>query len=262
MKKNKLINLIIILVFVICLVSICFSLKKLFSKSDKNDEHNNNTNGEINDYIKKNDIKNINDFIDYVKTYENNNRSDYNNQYNLYYIDNGILNGHNFNTTKNRFINNLNYEFGVDKNIYNGKIYIRNDGAIYFSVSSDKKCYVKSLDSEEIEFYDISEKDKCHMLYFINDDETASLLVYNSVNGNLYNQGQISDSSLRISVITNLLDEDAATYRWYRNNTLVENNSSSTILIESDEDAEYYAQVIFSNNEFIQTDPVTIKIKK
>lgn len=262
MKKNKLINLIIILVLVICLVSICFSLKNIFSKSDKNGEHNNNTNDEISDYVIKNDIKNINDFIEYVKTYENNNRSDYNNQYNLYYIDNGVLKGYNFNTTNVKMVNNLNYEFEVDKNIYNGKIYIRNDGAIYISISSDKKCYVKSFDSEEIEFYDISEKDKCHKLYFINDDENASLLVYNSLNGNLYNQEQVSNSSLRISVITNLLDEDAVTYRWYRNNTLVENNSSSSILIESDEDAEYYAQVIFSNNEFIQTEPVTIKIKK
>ncbi len=262
MKNNKLSYILVVLVFVICLISICFSLKDIFSKNEKNDEHNNTANGEISDYITKKDIKNINDFIDYVKAYENNNRSDYNNQYNLYYIDNGILNGYNFNTTNVKMLNNLNHEFELEKNVYNGKIYVKNDGAIYFSISSDKKCYVKSFDSEEIEFYDISEKDKCHKLYFINDDETAGLLIYNSVNGNLYNQEQISNSSLRISVITSLLDEDAATYRWYRNNTLVENNSSSTILIESDENAEYYAQVIFSNNEFIQTEAANIKIKK
>lgn len=252
MKKNKLFYIIIILIFLICLLSICLSLKNIFSKNHKNN----------NNIQKKDEIEIINEIVDYVRGYDATNHTNYSNQYTFYDLKNRELYFSGYNTKENEFINQSINIFDNDKKVYNGKIYIRNDGAIYISISSDKKCYVKSFDSEEIEFYDISEKDKCHKLYFINDDETASLLVYNSLNGNLYNQEQISNSSLRISVITSLLDEDAVTYRWYRNNTLVENNSSSTILIESDEDAEYYAQVIFSNNEFIQTEPVTIKIKK
>lgn len=267
MKNSKLSYAIIVLVFLLCFVSIYFSLQTISLKigGTNNDRDNDTTdnNGDINNIVPStNDMENINEFVDYVKMYDTNNRSDYMNQYNSYYINNGVLNGYNYNTTKGEFVNNLNHSFGVEKGIYNGKIFIKNDDSIYFSISNGQKCYVKVLENEEIEIYNVSEKDKCHRAYVLSEELSVDLFIYNFDTGVVYNEGEISASSLLISINTNLLDVDAATYKWYRNGVLIENNSSSSLLLESDEDATYYVEMFSFDGKTAKSEGTTIKIKK
>lgn len=253
MKNNKGIYVLITLIIFVCLFSIYKSVNKILSKKIDNNKNNQ----EQNETIKSELEQSVNEIVAYAKIYDSENRNDSDINYNSYIIADGFLKNYSF----ENLADNLNHSLSEKDNNLSGIIYIKKDNSIYFSISNGKECIIKSFENESYEIYDVSEQTKCHKPYLYDDNLTVSLLAFEQESGILNNSNGVSTNSLLILAVSNLLDNEAATYKWYRNGELLSNTSSS-YLVNTSEDAEYYIEVETFNGKFMKSEPIHVKIEK
>ncbi len=220
-----------------------------------------------NEVDSKNEQKNfeiqVNDVVGIINE---NDISNYQNEYITYYIDNDYLYGINYNTVTLNYESNLSYDL-PDYDFNEGIIVKKNDGTMYLSIESDDFCAIKDFNDSSFVVYNTDEKEKCHKLYTIDDEIKINVFATNledsSENYGIYESGTISNGYIKLSSSTNLIDELAVNYQWYRNSEQLDDGNVMDYTIISDyEDADYYVEVTAPDGTSYKSETVNVKIER
>lgn len=247
MKKKYYIIGIIVIIFLII-------LGVFFNKKPINDELKNTDD-------KENLKKETTEIVNIVK----NNEYDhdvYNNEYNMYYIQNNSIMGNNLNSLTNEYDFNLKpYSFEY-KYIKDGFLAENKNGELYVSINNDDYCVIKDFKDDDLKVFD-KDDSNCHIEY-INGSELYVFVLPTKLYSNTnYENGNISDEPVSLISVNNLLDNDAATYEWYRNGELIEGANISTYTVNKEvEDATYTVKVTTPSGKMVMSEPINVKISR
>lgn len=181
-------------------------------------------------------------------------------KYNKYYINDDVLYG--YNLINNEYTNDFIYDV-TDYKFGKGIIIKNSDSQIYLSIESDDYCAIKNFDDVSISIYDISEKDKCHLMVPTDDSIKLNIFGKNIEMDTDYKFGDVSDDYISLVAVSNLIDNRGCTYKWYRNGELIDGVDFMNYIITSDlEDAYYYAEIITNTGDVYKSEIVNVKINR
>ena len=244
MKKNLIYKIIAI---VLIIILVFFVLKKININDDKPQG-----NIELDKESFKKELEQVINIVDENKIV------DLNNVFYMYGSD--YFYGLKMNEYNNydKFFNKNDIKFEY---ITEGQVILKNDGSLYLTASSDKYCALKDFYSENFEIYNISEQEKCHKIYVDGEKLTLKIISFNLENAIQYNSGDISNKSIGLSAICNVLDSNALSYKWYRDGVLTDNNTGAYYILNN-EDAEYVVEITTIDGQSIKSEPFHVIINK
>lgn len=186
----------------------------------------------------------------------------YNNDYNMYYIQNNSIMGNNLNSLTNEYDFNLKpYTFQY-KYIKDGFLAENKNGELYVAINGNDYCVIKDFKDNDLKVFD-KDDSSCHIEY-INGSELYVFVLPTKIYSNTsYENGSISDEPVSLISASNLLDSDVAIYEWYRNGELIENSNVSTYTVNKEtEDADYTVKITTPSGKTVMSEPINVKINR
>ena len=205
---------------------------------------------------KKQFEQNVNNVVSIVSDIKNNS------DYNRYYINGGTLYGYNLDINTKKYYYDLIYDIS-NLELTKGIIIKNNNSELYISVENKNYCAVKDFSDNNIKIYNILEKNKCHLN--ISNDSTIKIEIYgkNLEKNSDYVFGTVSNSYISLAAISNLIDNGNCTYKWYRNDEIIDSESFMNYVVNLDyEDANYYVEITTNTGEVYKSESVNVKINK
>ena len=176
-----------------------------------------------------------------LKIVENDSKID--NKKNYYFIKNKKMNVRKFDIKQDMYIDYTSYDFS-NYSFNDGVLMLDENNRTYLSIYSSEYCAVKDYMSEDIEIYDIKNKEKCR-LYLYNGNALYANIVFMG-----------DEKSKILYTISNLYDENYAIYTWYKNDNVVENSNHPYLVISGADKANYKVMIKLQDGSSVMTDIV------
>lgn len=218
--------------------------------------NNNSNTNQVNDNSEF--YQNIEELVKIVDSIDT---TDYENEYNKYYINDSNIYGLNYNTKELKYELNLNKDLSY-LNLSDGVLVKNKQGDIFLSINNDKYCAVKDFSSSKILVYSFDDVN-CHRTYADSELINVSVSGIQMSNDKVYKAGYVSNDYIYLKVICNIFDKKSYTYTWYRNNEIIENsNINEYTITANNEDAEYVVEITTIDGQSIKSEPFHVIINK
>ena len=152
-----------------------------------------------------------------------------------------------------------------DMSFTSGTVVVNPQQQFYISMENDQICAKKDFDSDEIEIYDISEKEKCDSDIVLNGDPFIDIMAAYSLTNKefYYSDDVIPEGPISFYLISNIMDCSNFTYKWFRNGEEIPDSNFAIYTVTAEqEDAEYYFEAISPDGQTYTSSKFHLIIQK